>query len=78
MIGAAVLTKEKGPAIRAVLWEGVANLSGSNAKPPKPSERRTRKRSSGTDVGDALKAAYNDTLKEQIPADLLALLGKLD
>ncbi len=32
----------------------------------------------GGDVGNALQAAYNDTLKEQIPPDLLALLGKLD
>jgi len=79
MIGAAVLTREDRPAIRAVLWEGLPTLSDSVAKPPaKNPERRTRKRSSGPDVGNALRAAYNDTLKEEIPPDLLALLGKLD
>jgi hypothetical protein len=54
-------------------------LSDSDAKPPaKNSERRSRKRSSGSDVGNALRAAYDDALKEQVPPDLLALLGKLD
>lgn len=79
MIGAAVLTREDRPAIRAVLWEGLPTLSESVAKPSsKTQERRTRKRSSGSDVGNALRAAYNDALKEDIPPDLLALLGKLD
>jgi len=79
LIGAVVLTTEDRPAIRAVLWEGLPTLSESVAKPPaKNQERRTRKRSSGGDVGNALRAAYNDALKEDIPPDLLALLGKLD
>jgi hypothetical protein len=67
------------PAIRAVPWEGVRTLSDSDAKPPvRTQERRSRKRSSGNDVGNALRAAYNDTLQEKIPPDLLTLLGKLD
>jgi hypothetical protein len=79
LIGAAVLTREDRPAIRAVLWEGLPTLSESVAKPStKTQERRARKRSSGNDVGNALRAAYNDALKEDIPPDLLALLGKLD
>jgi len=53
-------------------------LSKSDSKSPKSQDRRARRRSSGGDVGNALKAAYNDTLKEDIPPDLLALLGKLD
>lgn len=74
-----MLIKEDRPAIRVVPWEGIPILSDSEAKPPaKTSERRIRKRSSGGDVGNALRAAYHDTLKEDIPADLLALLGKLD
>jgi hypothetical protein len=78
-IGAAVLKLSEKPAIRAVLWEGVPILSDSDAKPPARSQdRRQRKRSSGNDVGNALRAAYHDTLKEQIPPDLLDLLGKLD
>ena len=76
--GAAVLTRHDRPAIRAVLWEGVPTLSNSDTKPPKPPERRSRKRGPGNDVGNALRAAYNDTLQEQIPPDLIALLGKLD
>ena len=79
VIGAAVLTRDDRPAIRAVLWEGLPTLSDSVAKPPaKSADRRARKRSSGGDVGNALRAAYNDTLKEDVPPDLLALLGKLD
>jgi hypothetical protein len=79
LCGAAVLTGNDRPAIRAVLWEGVPTLSDSAAKlPAKTNERRSRKRSSGSEVGNALRAAYNDTLKEEIPPDLLALLGKLD
>ena len=73
-----MLTREKGPAIRAVPWEGVPGLSKSDSKSSKSQDRRARRRSSGGDVGNALKAAYNDTLKEEIPPDLLALLGKLD
>ena len=79
VVGASVLTRDDRPANRAVLWEGLPTLSDSVAKPPaKTSERRTRKRSSGNDVGNALRSAYDDTLKEEIPPDLLALLGKLD
>ena len=79
LIGAVVLTTEDRPAIRAVLWEGLPTLSESVAKPStKTQERRARNRSSGNDVGNALRAAYNDALKEDIPPDLLALLGKLD
>ncbi len=59
--------------------EGVRTLSDSDAKPSaRISERRSRKRSTGGDVGNALRAAYDDALKEEIPPDLLALLGKLD
>ena len=77
--GAAVRTGNDRPAIRAVLWEGVPTLSDFDAKPPAGSqERRSRKRASGGDVGNALRAAYDKTLKEDVPADLLALLGKLD
>ena len=79
VIGAAVLTRDDRPAIRAVLWEGLPTLSNNVAKPStRTQEKRTRKRSSGGDVGNALRAAYNDALKEEIPPDLLALLGKLD
>lgn len=79
-----MLTSDNRPAIRAVLWEGVPTLSGSDVKPPKTQERRKsgsgggRRGARGSDVGDALRAAYNNTLREDIPPDLLTLLGKLD
>jgi len=80
--GAAVLTSDNRPAIRAVLWEGVPTLSDSDAKPPKSGGGKGggggRRTPRGGEVGNALKAAYNDTLKEEIPPDLLTLLGKLD
>jgi len=59
-------------------------LSVSDTKPPvKKTERRKgggaggRRNARGSEVGNALKAAYEDTLQEEIPPDLLALLGKL-
>ena len=89
VIGAAVLKMSDRPAIRAVLWEGVLTLSDSDAKPSHENNQSGSgksgagkggrgRRSSGSDVGNALRAAYHDTLKEEVPADLLALLGKLD
>ena len=84
MCGAAVLKINDRPAIRAVLWEGVPTLSDSDAKPPRASEPRKagsgggRRPPRGSDVGNALRSAYNDALREDIPPDLLALLGKLD
>ena len=78
-----MLTSENRPAIRAVLWEGVPTLSDFDANPPKTQERRKgggggRRGARGSDVGDALRAAYDKTVGEEIPPDLLALLGKLD
>lgn len=77
-----MLTSDNKPAIRAVLWEGVPTLSDSDAKPPRNRGGKGStgggRRSKASDMGNALKAAYDDTLKEEIPPDLLALLGKLD
>jgi hypothetical protein len=77
-----VLTSDNRPAIRAVLWEGVPTLSDSDTKPPRNTGGKGggggRRPAKGGDVGNALKAAYDDALKEDIPPDLLALLGKLD
>lgn len=53
-------------------------MSDPEAKPPRTQDRRTRKRSPGGEIGSALRAAYDDTLKEEVPRDLLDLLGKLD
>jgi hypothetical protein len=43
----------------------------------KAGERRTRRRAPGGEVGNALRTAYDDTLKESIPPEMLDLLGKL-
>ena len=73
-----------------MLWEGVPILSDTDAKPSSARKvaggsgkgagkgGRGGKRSTLGDVGHALSAAYKDTLQEEIPADILALLGKLD
>lgn len=46
--------------------------------PPKPlSAPRTGKKPSSRGVGDALQKAYQDALKEDIPPEMLDLLGKL-
>ena len=42
------------------------------------SERKPRrKRAEGTELGSALRSAYQRTVDEAIPSDLLDLLGKL-
>jgi len=43
------------------------------AKPP----ARNRNRPPASDVGDALRSAYQRTLSEDIPPEMLDLLGKL-
>ena len=84
-----MLTDHDKPAIRAVLWEGVRTLSDSKPSPVRKVSDGSGKGGSGKggrgsrrstlgDVGHALTAAYEDTLKEDIPDDLLSLLGKLD
>ena len=42
-------------------------------------EKRDRKpRKSSSEVGRALRSVYDDTLREDVPADFLTLLGKLE
>lgn len=40
-------------------------------------ERRSGKRGQENDVGNALKSAYDQALREEIPPEMLDLLGKL-
>jgi hypothetical protein len=55
------------------------NLSDSeDQKPPRLSERRSRPRSAGGDLGQALRKVYDHALNEDIPPEMLDLLGKLD
>ena len=37
-----------------------------------------RKRTSGENIGDALRSAYESMVDEEIPPEMLDLLGKLD
>lgn len=50
------------------------NLSDSDDKKRPP---RSPKRAPGGDVGKALRSVYDDALKEDIPREMLDLLGKL-
>jgi hypothetical protein len=50
------------------------NLSDSGDKRPPP---RGSKRPRGREVGKALRSVYDDALKEDIPPEMLDLLGKL-
>ena len=52
------------------------HLSTSDS-PVKSEHKKKRKGSAGTNVGQALRSAYQRTIDEQIPPDLLDLLGKL-
>jgi hypothetical protein len=45
--------------------------------PVTPVPKKKRKGAGGTNVGQALRSAYQRTVDEQIPPDLLDLLGKL-
>jgi Anti-sigma factor NepR len=53
--------------------EGFLDLSKS-----RDDNRSGRPQRAPKDVGAALKKAYERTLREEIPSDLLDLLGKLD
>lgn len=52
-------------------------LSEDQAGEAADSGSRGRKRGPGDGVGDALRSAYQRTLKEDIPPEMLDLLGKL-
>jgi len=42
-----------------------------------PSERRGRKRQPASEIGDALRSVYDRAVAEDIPPEMLDLLGKL-
>lgn len=52
-------------------------LSENQDKEAAESGSRGRKRGPSDGVGDALRSAYQRTLKEDIPPEMLDLLGKL-
>ncbi len=44
---------------------------------PTESSQRTKKRSPVPEVGNALRSAYEQAVNEEIPSEMLDLLGKL-
>jgi len=53
-------------------------ISLTKSKGGKPTERRKRKRPPASDIGTSLRLAYERTLAEDVPPEMLDLLGKLD
>jgi hypothetical protein len=54
-----------------------AQTSNSSDAPARQQPKKAKKGSGGADLGQALRSAYQRTIDEQIPPDLLDLLGKL-
>jgi hypothetical protein len=54
------------------------NNSTPSRDDPKVKKAPSRRKGAGTDeVGKALRSAYDETLREDVPDDFLDLLGKL-
>lgn len=51
--------------------------AASSATKERPSSVDPRRKRKGDGVGDALRSAYQRTLREEIPPEMLDLLGKL-
>ncbi len=52
--------------------------SASDSPSPVKNQPKKKKKGAGSaDLGEALRSAYQRTIDEQIPPDLLDLLGKL-
>jgi hypothetical protein len=69
---------------QATLWrEGIEGLSSDNSdhRPEDDKSKSTkgvkRRGPAADDVGKALRSAYDEALREDVPDDFLDLLGKL-
>jgi hypothetical protein len=60
--------------------EDRASMAGKkpSRKQPAPTKSTARQDKSGQDVGRVLKNVYQRAVEEDIPAEMLDLLGKLD
>ena len=65
--------------------EGTEGLNSDNSNNPvdpatgSPRKRQVRHKGAGPDdVGRALKSAYDEALREDVPDDFMDLLGKLN
>ena len=59
----------------------MASDGDSAGKPRHPDTGRQageEKPGNADDIGDALRSVYDDAVKEDIPSEMLDLLGKLD
>lgn len=56
---------------------GAESESGGERAAEAPPQRPRKRRLPATDVGNALKSAYDRTVHEDIPPEMLDLLGKL-
>lgn len=63
---------------RALRGELVHSAKDDQAKQPQPEQGGEKKPRPSADVGDVLRRAYDETLNESVPDDLLDLLKKLD
>jgi hypothetical protein len=51
--------------------------AGNDRVPAKDSTRQRKKKATSGSISRALRSVYDDTLREDIPADFIDLLGKL-
>ncbi len=56
----------------------IALRSGDSSKKPAAETASTKVQNKDRDMGAALRTVYQKTVEEEIPDDLLDLLGKLD
>ncbi len=56
--------------------DGAKDIKGKHAKKVAANDTKGRKQRAG-DVGRALRSIYDDTVREPVPDDFAALLGKL-
>lgn len=54
-----------------------ASGKSTSSKSHAPAERRSSRRAPSGEIGTALRSVYDGALNEEIPAEMLDLLGKL-
>lgn len=73
------VVRSLGPGVRTIrTLRGELVHSANNDQGKQPAQGNGEKPNPSTDVGDALRRAYDETLNESVPDDLLDLLKKLD
>ena len=79
LIGHLVLMRvhSPGPSIGSLRGKLVRSAKGETRGPPKP-KGGTESSKPSRNVGDALRQAYDEAVREAVPDDLLDLLKKLD